>query len=115
MRNVLYHFANNIAVNIRSLQGQLVPKGDLPVFDDKQSFTLDISSAEIAMSPDNLANVLNSYSPSLSRGTNSRSKASCIAKVTFPSRPKVHSHPRVTARSAFIPRRSRPCICLPRA
>jgi hypothetical protein len=61
MRNVLYHFTNNVAVHIRSLQGQLVPKGDLPVFDDKQSFTLDISSAEIAMSPDNLANVLNSY------------------------------------------------------
>jgi hypothetical protein len=61
MRNVLYHFTNSVAVQIRTLRGQLVPKGDLPVFDDKQSFTLQIDSAEIAMSPDNLANVLNSY------------------------------------------------------
>src|SRR5690242_10029481 len=62
MRNVMYHFTDSVAVHIRALKGQLTPiKGDLPVFDDKQSFTLEIASAEIAMTPDNLANVMNSY------------------------------------------------------
>lgn len=62
MRNVMYHFTDNVAVYIRRLHGQLIPqKTDLPVFDDKESFTLNISSAEIAMSADSLANVLNSY------------------------------------------------------
>lgn len=61
MRNVMYHFTDNVAVHIRALHGQLAPKGELPVFDDKQSFTLQISAAEIAMSPDALGNVLNSY------------------------------------------------------
>lgn len=61
MRNVMYHFTDSVAVHIRTLQGQLEPKGELRIFDDKQSFTLDIKAAEIAMTPGNLANVLNSY------------------------------------------------------
>jgi hypothetical protein len=61
MRNVMYHFTNSVAVHIRKLHGQLAPRGDIPVFDDKESFTLQIDSAEIAMTPDSLANVLNSY------------------------------------------------------
>jgi hypothetical protein len=62
MRNVMYHFTDNVAVHIRSLRGELVPKGhELPIFDDKNSFTLQIASAEIAITPDSLANVLNSY------------------------------------------------------
>jgi hypothetical protein len=61
MRNVMYHFTDTVAVHIRRLHGQLEPKGELPVFDDKQSFTLQISAAEIATSPDDLANALNSY------------------------------------------------------
>lgn len=62
MRNVLYHFTDNVAVHIRSLRGELVPKGhEFPIFDDKESFTLQIESAEIAIAADSLANVLNSY------------------------------------------------------
>ena len=62
MRNVMYHYTDQIAVHIRRLQGELIPqKGDLPIFDDKGSFTLKIASGEIAMSPASLANVLNSY------------------------------------------------------
>jgi hypothetical protein len=62
MRNVMYHFTDGIAVHIRALRGQLLPtKGDFPVFDDKTSFTLQIGSAEIAMSSLSLNNVLNSY------------------------------------------------------
>lgn len=58
----MYHFTDNIAVHIRRLHGELIPtKGELPIFDDKDSFTLKIASAEIAMSSASLANVLNSY------------------------------------------------------
>jgi hypothetical protein len=58
----MYHYTDNIAVHIRALRGQVAPaKDDLPVFDDKESFTLQIGWAEIAISPDSLANVLNSY------------------------------------------------------
>jgi hypothetical protein len=62
MRNVMYHFTDAIAVHIQSLHGYLQPtKGEIPVFDDKESFKLKISSAEIAISADSLASVLNSY------------------------------------------------------
>lgn len=62
MRNVMYHFTDNVAVHIRSLRGELTPNGhELPIFDDKNSFTVQIASAEIAITADSLANVLNSY------------------------------------------------------
>lgn len=62
MRNVMYHFTDNIAVHIRSLSGRLVPiKSELPIFDDTESFNIQIASAAIAITPESLANVLNSY------------------------------------------------------
>ncbi|HZP23540.1 MAG TPA: hypothetical protein VFB04_08840 [Terriglobales bacterium] len=62
MRNVIYHYTDQVAVQIRALRGQFVPlKGDVPVFDDKNSFALKIASAEIAITPESLSNVLNSY------------------------------------------------------
>jgi len=63
MRNVTYHFSETVAVEIRSLEGELVPlgKNEFPDFDDKDSFNLRISTAEIAIDSSNLANVLNSY------------------------------------------------------
>lgn len=61
MHNVMYHFTDGIAAHIRSLHGQLAPKGDFPIFDDKDSFTLQIAAAEIAITTDSLANALNSY------------------------------------------------------
>ncbi len=62
MRNVMYHFTDQVTVHILTLRGYVVPtKGDLPVFDDKDSFMLAITSAEIAMAPGSLSNVLNSY------------------------------------------------------
>ena len=63
MRNVTYHFSETMAVEIRSLNGELVPLGsnEFPIFDDKNSFNLRISTAEIAIDSSNLANVLNSY------------------------------------------------------
>jgi hypothetical protein len=63
MRNVMYHFSDTVVVEIKSLNGELVPlgKNEFPIFDDKDSFNLRISTAEIAIDSSNLANVLNSY------------------------------------------------------
>ena len=62
MRNVIYHFNDRVAVQIRRLHGELIPeKGEIPVFEDKNSYILEIDSGEIAISPDSLANVMNSY------------------------------------------------------
>ncbi|MGB7600698.1 MAG: hypothetical protein WBM24_10365 [Candidatus Sulfotelmatobacter sp.] len=61
MKNVMYHYADPIAVHVVRLQGELLPtkSGEIPVFDDKNSFTLALTSAEIAISCDALARVLN--------------------------------------------------------
>src|ERR1700674_5750549 len=63
MSNVTFRFSETVAVEIRSLNGELVPlgKNEFPVFDDKDSFNLRIRTAEIAIDSSNLANVLNSY------------------------------------------------------
>jgi hypothetical protein len=63
MRNVTYHFSDTVVAEIKSLNGELVPlgKNEFPIFDDKDSFNLRISTAEIAIDSSNLANVLNSY------------------------------------------------------
>ena len=63
MRNVMYHFNDKIAAHIRTLSGELEPIGgkDMPVFDDKNSFDLRITSAEIAMNTASLTNAFNSY------------------------------------------------------
>jgi hypothetical protein len=61
MRNVIYHYTEPIAVHVVRLQGELLPtkSEEVVVFDDKNSFTLALASAEIAISCDALAQVLN--------------------------------------------------------
>ena len=63
MRNVMYHFSDSVVVHIETLNGEVVPTGEnkFPVFDDKKSFNIEISSGEIAIDTVSLANVLNSY------------------------------------------------------
>jgi hypothetical protein len=63
MRNVAYHFSDTVVVQIKSLNGMLVPLGKnrFPIFDDKDSFSLRISTAEMAIDSSSLANLLNSY------------------------------------------------------
>jgi len=63
MHNVLYHFTDSISVHIVQLQGKLLPtnKEGLPIFDDANSFILEIESAEITVTTEALANVLNQY------------------------------------------------------
>jgi len=61
MRNVAYHYTESITVHIVRLQGELLPTkpGTTVVFDDKNSFTLALASAEISISCSALAQVLN--------------------------------------------------------
>ena len=61
MRNVMYHFQDNVAVHIRRLGGELLPVDGrlMPVFDDKESFTLQIAAAEVAIRMDSLVRILN--------------------------------------------------------
>ena len=61
MKNVMYHYTELVAVHITHLQGYLTPTkaGATVVFDDKNSFTLVLTSAEISISCNALAQVLN--------------------------------------------------------
>jgi hypothetical protein len=63
MHNVMYHFTDSSAVHIIRLEGELVPttKTGIPVFDDPDSFTLNIRFAEMSITTDALANVLNQH------------------------------------------------------
>jgi hypothetical protein len=63
MHNVKYRLSDDVAVQINSLNGALVPTSgnEFPVLDDKSSFRIHIDTAEIAIGPTDLANLLNSY------------------------------------------------------
>jgi len=60
---VMYHFTDQVAVHLINVGGSLAPTnaGHFPVFDDKESFELRITAAEITMDPQSLANVLNTH------------------------------------------------------
>jgi hypothetical protein len=61
MKNVTYHYSERVAVHIAQLQGELVPTktGAIVFFDDKNSFNLRLNYAEISISCNALAQVLN--------------------------------------------------------
>ncbi|GAC1429003.1 MAG: hypothetical protein NVS1B11_09030 [Terriglobales bacterium] len=63
MHNVMYHFTEQTAVHILSLQGELLPtkQEGIPIFDDRMSFILAIRAAEISINTTALASVLNQY------------------------------------------------------
>jgi hypothetical protein len=62
MKNVEYHLTDRIIVYIAALSGSMKPKpGEIPVFDDKQSFTIDVDSANVTLSMTALTNDLNDY------------------------------------------------------
>lgn len=63
MHNVMYHFTDQVAAHLINVGGSLVPTkaSQFPVFDNKESFELHITAAEITMDPQSLANVLNNH------------------------------------------------------
>lgn len=63
MRNVNYRVDADIVMGIRYLIGSLVPapEDSMPVFDQPESFSIRISSAEIALDTASLSQLLNRY------------------------------------------------------
>jgi hypothetical protein len=63
IRNVNFRLSKDVVLEIRSLRGQLQrTKADVPVtFDDSASFLVEIDSAEVAMRPESLTALMNSY------------------------------------------------------
>jgi hypothetical protein len=62
-RGVHLRVAEGVVLEIRSLSGELVPteEGSYPIFDDPSSFVMVIEDAEIALSPESLAALLNDH------------------------------------------------------
>lgn len=62
-QNVNFHIAADAVLEVRRLQGALVPtkSGSPPSFDDLKSYTLRIDSGEVAMQPSSLTAVLNKF------------------------------------------------------
>jgi hypothetical protein len=62
MKNVQYHLTDKITVHVTLLNGKLTPKPDQTVvFDDKQSFTIDVDSAKVSLTTTSLTNDLNDF------------------------------------------------------
>src|SRR5580704_17898313 len=62
MKNVDFHLTDRITVHIATLDGKLIPNHrGVPVFDDKESFYIDVDSATITVSTTALSNDLNDY------------------------------------------------------
>jgi hypothetical protein len=62
MKNVEFHLTDRIIVHIAALNGKLTAKpGEIPVFDNKESFMIDADSANITVSMTALTNDLNDY------------------------------------------------------
>ncbi len=63
MRNVQFHFTDTAVAKIDTLSGELLPigKNEMPVFDDKTSFELRVSNAKIAITPESLGEILNTF------------------------------------------------------
>jgi hypothetical protein len=63
MRNISYHYTDGIAVHVQTMEDTLTPTqpGHIPVFDDTKSFDIEVSSAQVFVTVDSLAHVLNDY------------------------------------------------------
>jgi hypothetical protein len=63
MRNVTYHFTDILSAYVKTLRGEVVPTGDnkFPTLDDKNSYDIRVTSAEMIIAADSLAKVLDTY------------------------------------------------------
>lgn len=59
MRNVDFHLTDRIIMHMASLNGKLTPTKEFPIFDDKNSFALDVDSASVVVSAAALTSDLN--------------------------------------------------------
>jgi len=60
MRNVALHVAEGVVLDVRALDGEFVSrrKGEPPVFDDAESYTMRIRTADLSMDSESLTNLL---------------------------------------------------------
>jgi hypothetical protein len=63
MRNVLFHLTDKASAHLETLSGELWPTGknEIPVFDDKTSFEVRVSSGKVSLTPDALAVIMNNH------------------------------------------------------
>jgi len=63
MRNVNFRIARDIILEVRTMRGTLIPvhAGEPVTFDDVSSFKVDIDTAEVALKPESLTSLMNSY------------------------------------------------------
>ena len=62
MRHVVFHLSKGIEMRVDDLTGRLVSAGSgPPVFDDVNSYVVDIQSARVSLTPESLTNLMNNY------------------------------------------------------
>jgi hypothetical protein len=63
MHNVLFHFTDASGAHIEQLSGELLPTpgNEMPVFDDRSSFEVVVSTARISITPSALSDIFNSF------------------------------------------------------
>jgi hypothetical protein len=63
MRNVNLHIGRGIELRIDDLSGRMLSRvsGKPPVFDDLESYVLDIDAARVSMTAESLTNLMNNY------------------------------------------------------
>jgi len=63
MRNVMFHLTDQAAVHVETLSGELLPAGkhEMPVFDDKTSFEVQVATGRISITPEAMASLLNTH------------------------------------------------------
>ncbi len=63
MHNVLFHLTDKVAAKLETLSGELWPvgKNEMPVFDDKTSFEVRVSSGKVSITPEGLSSILNDH------------------------------------------------------
>jgi len=63
MRNVSYHYTDGIAIQIAQMEGTLhaTLPGQIPAFDHTRSFDIEVNSAQVFVTVDSMAHVLNDY------------------------------------------------------
>ena len=62
MRHVVFHLGNGIEMRVDDLNGSLVSASSgPPVFDDVNSYVVEIQSARVSLTPESLTNLMNHY------------------------------------------------------
>jgi hypothetical protein len=63
MRNVLFHLTEKGAAHLETLSGELVPTGknQMPVMDDKTSFSVRVITGKMSITTDALADIMNNH------------------------------------------------------